>query len=299
LVLTMLSFLPSCTYKRAFRLRRPRKKRKTRHMERGKQTAQIVRFGVFAVDLRSGELFKSGMKIRLQEKPFQLLAALLERPGEPVMKEELRERLWAADVFVDFDSSLKIAVNKLRQALGDSAKNPAFIETVARRGYRFIAPVEKDMPQRATSAFRSDRVKVAVLPFSNISDDSGQEFFSDGVTEEVISQLGSSNPQQLAVIARGSAMKYKRSDKSIDEIGQELGVDYVIEGSVVYADSRVRITGGLVQVSDQTYVWAKSYERDMSDVLTLQRRVAEAMAQEIRVALEPPELSASYSQAAA
>jgi len=268
-------------------------------MERSRQTAHIVRFGVFAVDLRSGELFKSGMKIRLQEKPFQLLAALLERPGEPVMKEELRERLWAADVFVDFDSSLKIAVNKLRQALGDSAKSPAFIETVARRGYRFIAPVEKDMPQRATSAFRSDRVKVAVLPFSNISDDSRQEFFSDGVTEEVISQLGSSNPQQLAVIARGSAMKYKRSDKSIDEIGQELGVDYVIEGSVVYADSRVRITGGLVQVSDQTYVWAKSYERDMSDVLTLQRRVAEAMAQEIRVALERLEFSASYSQVAA
>src|SRR6266542_2493311 len=165
-------------------------------MERSKQAAQIVRFGVFAVDLRSGELFKSGMKIRLQEKPFQLLAALLERPGEPVMKEELRERLWAADVFVDFDSSLKIAVNKLRQALGDSAKNPFFIETVARRGYRFIAPVETDMPLRPASSGRADRVKVAVLPFCNISDDSGQECFSDGVTEEVISQLGSSNPKQ-------------------------------------------------------------------------------------------------------
>src|SRR5205823_11813225 len=138
-------------------------------METGKSAAQIIRFGVFAVDLRSGELFKSGMKIRLQEQPFQLLAALLERPGEPVMKEELRDRLWAADVFVDFDSSLKIAVNKLRQALGDSAKTPHFIETVARRGYRFIAPIEKDVPQRAARGSRSERVKVAVLPFSNIS----------------------------------------------------------------------------------------------------------------------------------
>jgi TolB-like protein len=266
-------------------------------MERSKQLAQIVRFGIFAVDLRSGELFQGRLKIKLQEKPFQLLAALLERPGEPVMKEELRKRLWAADVFVDFDSSLKMAVSKLREALGDSAKTPHFVETVARRGYRFIAPVEKDIPQRATAPLRGERVRVAVLPFSSISDESDQEFFSDGVTEEIISQLGSLNPQQVAVIARASAMKYKHSNKGIDEIGEELGVDYVIEGSVLHADHRVRITGGLIQVSDQTYVWAKSYERDLADVLTLQRRVAEAMAKEIQVALEPQ--AADSSQAAA
>jgi TolB-like protein len=270
-------------------------------METGKQAAQIIRFGVFAVDLRSGELYKSGVKTKIQEKPFQLLAALLERPGEPVMKDELREKLWAADVFVDFDSSLKIALSKLREALGDSAKNPRFVETVPRRGYRFIAPVERDLPQRFVSASRSERVKVAVLPFCNMSGDSGQECFSDGVTEEIISRLGSLNPQQVAVIARASAMRYKRSDKGIDQIGQELGVDYVIEGSVLHADQRVRITGGLVQVSDQTYVWAKSYEREFSDVLTLQRGVAEAMAKEIQVVLEPQLVSSTsaYTQAAA
>jgi TolB-like protein len=264
-------------------------------MHRIRQTAQIIRFGVFAVDLRSGELFKNGVKVKLQEKPFQLLAALLERPGDPVMKDELRQRLWAADVFVDFDSSLKIAVNKLRLALGDSAKSPHFIETVARRGYRFIAPVQTDLPVQIAQGLRPERVKVAVLPFSNISDDSGEELFSDGVMDEIISQLGSTNSHKLAVIARASAMKYKRTEKGIDEIAQELGVDYVIEGSVLCADQRVRITGGLIQASDQTYVWAKSYERDLSDILGLQRRVAEAMATEIRIALEPEEFNSTYS----
>ena len=270
-------------------------------MDTTEHKPQVIRFGIFAADLRSGELFKNGVKVKLQEKPFQLLAALLEHPGEPVMKDELRERLWPADVFVDFDSSVKIAVNKLRHALSDSAKNPHYIETVARRGYRFIAPVETDQPARMGAGTRPERVKVAVLPFTNISDHSEQDLFSDGVMDEIISQLGSANSNRLAVIARGSAMKYKRSEKGIDEIAQELGADYVIEGSVLYADSRVRITGGLVQASDQTYVWARSYERDLSDVLALQRRIAEAMANEIRIALEPEEFNSvrPHSQAVA
>jgi len=260
---------------------------------------QIVRFGLFEVDLRSGELSKSGLKVKLQEKPFQMLAALLERPGEAVSKEELRERLWGADTFVEFNSSLKMAANKLRTALGDSAGKPRFIETLARRGYRVIAPVEKHAPVGAAAASREDRVKLAVLPFYCMGGESGQEFFSEGLTDEITAQLGSLSPQRLGVVARASAMRYKHTDKGIDQIGQELGVDLVLEGNVLHSDHRLRITGGLVQVSDQTYLWTKSYEREISDAMALQRDVAESMAKEIQVVLLPQGVDPSYSLAAA
>jgi TolB-like protein/Flp pilus assembly protein TadD len=244
---------------------------------------QGVRFGVFRLDLLSGELYKQEHKIKLQQKPFQILAALLDRPGEVVTREELRRQIWPPDTFVDFDHSLKTAISKIRDALGDSAEKPRYLETLPRRGYRFIAAVE-EVP---TSASLEDQIRLAVLPFENLSNDREQEYFSDGITDETIVQLGSSQPRQLAVIARTSAMHYKRTDKRLDQIGQELNVNHIVEGSVRRAGDRVRITAQLVRVSDQTHLWAHSYERDLRNVLALQSEVARAISNEIQVKLTP------------
>ena len=244
---------------------------------------QGVRFGAFRVDLLSGELYKQGRKIKLQQKPFQILAALLDRPGKVVTREELRRQIWPPDTFVDFDHSLKTAISKIREALGDSAEKPRYLETLSRRGYRFIAAVE-ELP---TAASLGDQIRVAVLPFENLSNDREQEYFSDGITDETIAQLGSADSQQLAVIARTSAMHYKRTDKRLDQIGQELNVNHIVEGSVRRAGDRVRITAQLVRVSDQTHLWAHSYERDLRDILTLQSEVARAISNEIHVKLNP------------
>src|SRR6516165_2662769 len=176
-----------------------------------------VRFGAFSIDLASGELYKKERKIKLQQKPFQILALLLERCGEVVTREELRQQVWGPDIFVDFDHSLKTAISKIRQALEDSAQNPRYVETLTRRGYRFIAEVER-MP---AMAIPGDQIRLAVLPFENLSNDREQEYFTDGMTEEMIAQLGSAQPRQLAVIARTSAMSYKHTNKRLDQIGQE------------------------------------------------------------------------------
>lgn len=296
---------------------------------------------MFELDTRTSELRKQGVRIRLQKKPLLILQLLLERSGDVVTREELRKALWSPDVFVDFDHSLNSAVNKVREALADSASNPRFIETLS-GGYRFIAPVtpvrtpqaaedpEKhpsDEPSRQPPAIfpRVPRVwqivaagivvasvlvagamaglhtfgarsspktlALAVLPFRNLSADPEQEFFSDGFTEEMIAQLGKLEPTHLRVIARSSAMPYKRTSKSIDQIGAELGVDYVLEGSIRHAGSRVRITAELIRVRDQAQVWARSYERDLQDVLSLQVEVAQAIADEVEVAFRPPKAS--------
>jgi TolB-like protein/Tfp pilus assembly protein PilF len=242
-----------------------------------------VRFGAFSIDLRSGELYKQGRKIRLQQKPFQILALLLERPGEVVTREELRQQIWGPDTFVDFDHSLKTAIRKIRDALGDSAENPQYVETLSRRGYRFVAAAER-LPAPAPPG---EQIRLAVLPFENMSNDREQEYFSDGMTEEMIAQLGSAQPRHLAVVARTSAMHYKHTQKRLDQIGQELNVGHIVEGSVRRAGDRVRITAQLVRVSDQTHLWAHSYERDLRDILALQSEVAEAIANEIRVKLAP------------
>lgn len=245
---------------------------------------RTVRFGAFEVDLETGELRKRGLRIRLPDQVFQVLALLLERPGEIVSRSELRHRLWPDDTFVDFDHGLNKAVNRLRDALSDSATTPRFIETVAKRGYRLIVPVIG--PRRAESeADIPDRLRLAVLPFEDLSADADQEFFGDGLTEEMISELGRVNPKRLGVIARTSAMLYKRSNKRIDEIGRELDVDYILEGSVRRADTRLRITAQLVQVRDQTHLWAESYSRELADIFQVQhevaRRVASALAFEL------------------
>jgi len=290
----------------------------------------IVRFGVFEADLDAGELRKSGLKIKVQEKPFQILVLLLQRRGEVVSRAELRGQLWSAETFVDFDHGLNTAVNKLREALGDRAENPRFVETVPRRGYRFIAPLSFEERStlarvgpapKAASGWRgrgtaaagllaiaalaglylflragggrvrnesvTGKIMVAVLPFKNLSPEPEQDFLSEGVSEEMIAWLGGLRPERLGVIARTTIMQYKNTGKSIEQIGRELGVDYVVEGSVRRAGDRVRITAQLIESASQNVRWAESYDQPLADVLDIQREVAGAIARTLAVEVLP------------
>jgi TolB-like protein/DNA-binding winged helix-turn-helix (wHTH) protein/thioredoxin-like negative regulator of GroEL len=291
--------------------------------------SQTVRFATFDVDLRSGELRKNGTKIKLQEKPFQLLVLLLERPGVLITRTELRDKLWPADTFVDFDHSLGTAIAKLRQALGDSAQNPRFVETVSGRGYRFVAPLANAFPgqdQASSRAFEIRRLgfgaaagllgavlllvvflgfdiggarqwlrrrsnpsirSLAVLPLENLSGDPQQEYFADGMTEELIARLA--QLQNMRVISRTSVMQYKGAKKRLPEIASELHVDAVVEGSVVRAGQQVRITAQLLDATRDQHLWAQSYQRESGDVLVLQSELSRAIAQEIAVKLTPQE----------
>ena len=248
-------------------------------MKEARGPVRAVRFGAFEADLQARELRKCGVRLRLHEKPFQILELLLERAGEVVTRKDLCEKLWPG-TFVGFDRSLNTAINTLRRALGDSARNPRFVETRAGRGYRFIAPV-------ARAGQAAEKIMLAVLPFENLGGDPEEEYFSDGLTEEMITQLGCLHPRRLGVIARTSAMRYKGTEKGIEQIGRELGVDYILEGSVRRGADRVRITAQLIQVSDQTYLWAESYERKLADIFVLQGDVARRIARSLEVELLP------------
>jgi TolB-like protein/DNA-binding winged helix-turn-helix (wHTH) protein/Tfp pilus assembly protein PilF len=303
----------------------------------------VVRFGVFEVDLRSGELRRNGLKIKLQEQPFQILAMLLARPGEVVTREEIQKKLWSEDTFVDFEHSLATAVKKLREALGDSADSPRFVETLPRRGYRFIAPVEaltpspspggrgwpretgtgegaswrrlglvaisggavvaivavllslniaglRDRVLPAVGAVREPPLQIrsiAVLPLENLSRDPEQEYFADGMTEELITTLGKIG--SLRVISRTTAMHFKGTKKTLPEIARELNVDAIVEGSVLRSGTRVRVTANLLHAPTDRHLWAESYERDLRDVLALQSELARAIAREVQVKLTPQE----------
>jgi TolB-like protein/DNA-binding winged helix-turn-helix (wHTH) protein/tetratricopeptide (TPR) repeat protein len=285
----------------------------------------IFHFGIFQLDLKARELHKAGVKVKLQDQPFRVLALLVERAGQVVTREELRQKVWPTDVYVAFDQGLNNAIRKVRDALGDSADSPRFVETLARHGYRFVAPVSA-VPGRPSkrgfhfglrtlrnaaliglttasllaalaywawheSAMRarpsSEKVILAVLPFDNLSRDPDQEFFSEGLTEEMITQLGKLNPERLTVIARGSVAKYKGSGLATNQIGRELHADYLVQGSVRRASDRVRITVQLIQVRDQTDLWAESYDRELKDMLVLQDSVARTIANQIHITLTP------------
>ena len=290
-----------------------------------------LRFGVFELDLRAGELCKHGMRVRLQEQPFQVLAMLVAHPGEVVSREDLRNKLWPADTFVDFDHGLNKAVNKIREALSDSAESPRFVETVARRGYRFLAEVTVVEEAAASGtvpgpkpaarktlvpsvrwgvtvpvlalllgiliawAFRSrngpSRIRsLAVLPFESLSADASQDYFADGMTDELITNLGQISA--LRVISRTSVMAYKGAHKPLPQIARELNVEAVLEGTVLRSDNQVRITAQLIQAPADKHLWAKSYEGDLRDTLALQNQVASAIAQEVRINLTPQEEAA-------
>jgi TolB-like protein/DNA-binding winged helix-turn-helix (wHTH) protein/Flp pilus assembly protein TadD len=307
-----------------------------------------VRFGVFELDPRAGELRKHGVRVRLQEQPFQVLAMLLEHSGEVVTREELKKKLWPADTFVDFDHGLNKVINKIREALSDSAESPRFVETVARRGYRFLADVRSADPAPASSPEVASQPKpegekrdredlarnpvklnsllpsrawkmwalvlalllaasvavwdhssnrpspdirsLAVLPLESLSGDASQDYFADGMTDELITDLGQISA--LRVISRTSVMAYKRARKPLPQIARELNVDAVVEGSVLRSGERVRITAQLIEASADRQLWSQSYEGELRDTLALQNQVAKAIADQIRINLSPQERAA-------
>jgi len=306
---------------------------------------KAVRFGPFEADLRAGELRKHGVKLKLVGQPFEVLAMLLESPGQLVTREELRTRLWPTDTFVDFDHGLNAAVNKLRDALSESAEKPTYVETLPRRGYRFISAVElpdslglklpvPEMPAslespvvvaetQIPSRYGRRRVfvtalvlvvilavvfgfdlggvrhrlagepsvpriqSIAVLPLENLSKDPEQEYFADGMTDELITNLAQISA--LRVISRTSAMQYKGTKKSLSEIAWELHVDAVVEGTVMHSGDRVRITAQLIEASTDHHLWAASYDRDLQNVLSMQEEVTRAIVSEVRVKLTAQE----------
>ena len=336
-----------------------------------------VHFSAFEVDLRAGELRKHGVKVKLHGQPFQVLAMLLERPGELVTREEIREKLWPQDTFIDFEHSVNSSIKRLREALGDDAATPRFVETLPRHGYRFIAPVEtlarNHIPKAngevetafasKSSVFETERAagpgedavasasshanrrdadiaatadacrspfsrrwviaaivgvpvallatliglnvfslrdrllprtspvpkieSIAILPLENLSHDPEQEYFADGITEELITNLG--NIAALRVISRTSVMRYKGTKKPLPEIAKELNVDALVEGTVLRSGDRVRVTVNLLHASTDRHLWAETYERDFHDVISLQDEVARAIAEEIKIKVTPQE----------
>jgi TolB-like protein/DNA-binding winged helix-turn-helix (wHTH) protein/lipoprotein NlpI len=295
-----------------------------------------VRFADFELDLSTGELRSNGDVTYLQEKPFRILSLLLEHPGQLITREQLVKHLWPDGTFVDFDQGLNKAVNRLREALGDSADQPRFIETLSRRGYRFIAAMEPNghasepvltvqAPKAATSKtlrlgiaaalavvtvvvvvfgvvklgyrFFGTRTSpeihsIAVLPLQNLSADPAQEYFSDGITDALITEL--SHIDSVRVISRTSSMQYKEAKKSLPEIASELRVDGIVEGTVQRDGERVRITAQLIQGATDKHLWANTYERDLHDVFALEGEVTNDIADQVRsrVAIQDRALSA-------
>jgi TolB-like protein/DNA-binding winged helix-turn-helix (wHTH) protein/Tfp pilus assembly protein PilF len=308
--------------------------------------SNVVRFGAFEIDRKAGELRKHGLRLKLPEQPFQILSILLEKPGDVVTREELRNRLWPGDTFVDFDHGLNNAVMRLREVLGDSSERPRFVETLPRRGYRFVGHVEeieqsssaaasiaassslqepasvpaadevRSLPRSqwmtlprisilaavtlllvVSSGFvvhflkgresgkvaASRSISIAVLPLENLSGDKEQDYFADGMTDDLIANLA--KIRSLRVISRSTAMAYKGTHKPLSQIAQELHVDAVVEGTVLKAGHRVRITAELVQVATDQHLWADTYESQLGDVLTLQNQVSSAIVDEIRINL--------------
>jgi TolB-like protein/DNA-binding winged helix-turn-helix (wHTH) protein/Tfp pilus assembly protein PilF len=304
-----------------------------------------LRFGVFEMDLPAGELRKHGLKIRIQEQPFQVLAMLVQNAGKVVTREDRQKKLWPADTFVDFDHGLNKAINKIREALSDSAESPRYVETLSRRGYRFHAEVKDadapvrspELPTQPSEEVR-DRLDVAgklavpkqllrshawkisafallalmaslatwrlhslthrppvirslaVLPLESLSSEASQDYFADGMTDELISDLGQISA--LRVISRTSAMTYKHARKPLPQIARELNVDAVVEGTVLRSGDQVRITAQLIEAATDKHLWSQSYEGELRDTLTLQNKVASAIADQIRINLNPQEQAA-------
>jgi TolB-like protein/Flp pilus assembly protein TadD len=252
--------------------------------------ANVVSFSRFEADLDSGQLRKNGTRIRLRPQCFQVLIWLIEHAGQVVTREELRRKLWPDEVFVDFEKSLNTAVAQLREVLGDSAEHPRFIETLPRRGYRFIAEVRTRPPATAGQELR--RARLIALPFVNLSGDPAQEYLNDGLTDELITLLANLSPKRLAVIARTTAMHYKGSHKDVAAIDRELGVDYVVEGALHHAGEQIAINVQLIRTSDQAHVFARRYEADRGDMF----HMLNSLAQDLAVYIDAPGVAAKIRE---
>jgi TolB-like protein/tetratricopeptide (TPR) repeat protein len=248
-------------------------------------------FGEFRLDSSGRVLSCKGRTIPLAPKLGGTLLVLIENAGNVVEKQELLRKVWAGE-FVE-EGSVARTISLLRNILERNGSGGEYIITVPKRGYRFVAEVRAaDISETGLD----EKIMLAVVPFANLSPDPKQEFFSDGLTDEMIMQLGRTNPKKLGVIARTSAMRYKRTTKGVDQIGRELGVDYIIEGAVRRDGKRVRITAQLIRVRDQTHLWADSYERQLQDVLILQSELASAIASAVQVQLAMPIRSPAASE---
>lgn len=323
-------------------------------MEKPTLSSRVIGVGTYDLNTRTGELTGDGRKIQLTVQPLQVLLALLDHPGELVTREELVARVWPAGTFVDFDHSLNKAVNKLRDALEDSAEQPRYIETLPRRGYRLIAPITassepgmssttppaipgvvpneaphsaSDRKPESSVSFqvpglrywtlalgavsgamllvvlnvggirdsvytrfrptRSEIASLAVLPLENLSRDPEQSYFADGMTDALITEVAKVGATR--VISRTSVMRFKGTRESIQQVGRELNVDAVVEGTVLHSGNRVRITAQLIQASTDMHLWSESFERDLSEVLTLQQEVAANIARQIGAVVKPVE----------
>ena len=243
----------------------------------------MVRFGVFEVDVRAGEIRKSGTKIRVQEQPFQILVMLLERPDEVVSRKELRQKLWPADTFVDFEHGVNSAVARLRDLLGDSADSPRYIETLPRRGYRFIGSIRAGQPAPPKRAARRKISSLAVLPFENLSADAETEYISDGITETLIHSMAQLSG--LRVIARSTAFRYKGSKADPQNIGRELNVGAVLAGRILQRADVLVVTAELVDVANGWQLWGKKYDRKTQDILGVQDEIAQEVSERLRLAL--------------
>src|SRR5947207_5477869 len=233
-----------------------------------------VRFGDFEPDQDTGELRREGVKVRLQEQPLQILQILLEQPGKVITREDLRKRIWPSDTFVDFDHGINNAIKRLREALVDTAETPYYIETVPRRGYRFLHALASTIAEAS----------IAVLPFLSLSADPENEIFSDGMSEEIISAL--MQIKNLHVAARTSSFSFKGKHVDLRVIGEQLNVRTVLEGSVRKSGNRLRITAQLVNAADGYHLWSETYDREMKDVFAIQEEIAKSIAQRLEVTLE-------------
>ncbi|HKW17035.1 MAG TPA: winged helix-turn-helix domain-containing protein [Terriglobales bacterium] len=295
--------------------------------------AAVLRFGVFELDLAASELRKAGVHLRLQKQPLEILKILLQRAGEIVTRDELRSRIWSADTFVDFDNGLNTSINKLRDVLGDTSSNPRFIETVPRRGYRFIAPVARIEPATAdvrptlrarhwwrwpmiaaavmvaaifllrltlfyegsNGSSRISKIRsLAVLPLRSLSVDRQEEYFSDGMTDELITRLA--KIRGLRVISHTSVERYKQSRQSLPQIARDLGVDAIVEGTVLRSGDDIRITAQLIDAHSDQHLWAESYQGGARDVLMLQAQVAREIAEQVGINLTAGKQARSSSE---
>lgn len=252
-----------------------------------------LKFADFELTPANYQLSRKGRQISLERIPMELLLLLVERRGQLVTRDEIIEKLWGKDVFLDVDNSINTGIRKLRGILRDNHRRPTFILTVVGMGYRFVARVSEVTRPPAAPPHRA---MLAVLPFENLSNNPEQEYFSDGLTEETISRLGQMNPEHLSVIARTSSMAYKHTNKSIAEIGRDLGVDYILESSVRRDGQQIRITAQLIRVDDQTHLWASSYDRDAGSFLGVQSELGQAIAQQVKVQLVPRSKSGGTDQ---
>jgi TolB-like protein/DNA-binding winged helix-turn-helix (wHTH) protein/Tfp pilus assembly protein PilF len=296
------------------------------------RVAGTLRFDGYELDVRAGELRKHGVRLRLRGQPLQVLEILLERAGEVVTREELQTRIWSGNAFGDFDHNLHNAVARIREVLGDSPENPRYIETLPRRGYRYVGPIQDFEKPRLASETGDHTAQpmaliappkrkrslvlvvvcallvlglvalamwlharagaapirsIAVLPLKNLSGDPSEEFFVDGMTDQLITDLAKIGP--LRVISGTSVMQYKGAKKGLRDIARELNVDAIVEGSAIRSGQRVRITAQLIQARTDQHLWAETYDRNLGDILSLQSEVANAIAQQVRAQLTPTE----------